>query len=98
MLNMWSCGLILICRISRMNFLPFRLSGQQEQEVARAVHQPQPGHVEQLRQLAQEAVHPVPVRLRVQDGEGRGAAGGRQRQRRWRGQQEAGQDPTAVAW
>lgn len=38
-------------------------SGKQEQEVARAVHQPERGYVKQLRQLAQEAVHPVSVCL-----------------------------------
>lgn len=76
-------------------------SGKQEQEVARAVHQPERGDVQQLGQLPQEAVHPVPVRLRVQDGARRGAAGRQQQQRQQRGrrrQQEAGQDPAAVTW
>lgn len=42
---------------------PFNHSGKQEQEVAGAVHQPERGYIQQLCQLAQEAVHPVSVRL-----------------------------------
>lgn len=38
-------------------------SGKQEQEVAGAVHHPERWYIEQLRQLPQEAVHPVSVRL-----------------------------------
>lgn len=80
--------------ISDLSAFRYRTAGQQEQEVAWAVHQFERGNIQQFGQLAQEAVHPVSVRLRVQDGEGRGAAGGEQQQQQRqlsrRGQQEAG--------
>lgn len=88
---LWLWSTVFICDLSAFRY---RAAGQQEQEVAWAVHQSERGNIQQLGQLAQEAVHPVSVRLRVQDGEGRGAAGGEQQQQQRqlsrRGQQEAG--------
>lgn len=54
-------------------------SGEQKQEVAGAVVAAERRDVQQLGQLPEEAVHPVPVRLRVQDGARGGASA-----RRWR--------------
>lgn len=50
------------------------LSGEQEQEVAGVVVSAQCGDVQQLGQLSEEAVHPVPVCLRVQGGARGGAS------------------------